>query len=680
MQKRWLKSLVQIAYSFEEKKLSSIIDWFENNYNLPDVGVIKGLYDFYYTPYFLGVANALESKSVDEVVLVKAAQIGWTYFIIGVTLKQIDEKPCPIMGLFAKTGDGKSFHDEKLIPTIKANPVISNKVDVTTSRKSGNRWDLKNFSKGFLKLVGSNSPGNVKSTSSVGFAFIEEPDDTSDNVKDQGDSIGNLEERLKRYPNSTLATGGTPAIKGLSKIEYRLSCTDEHVFPVVCHDCNESHILDFSNVKWLKDEAVNHPVYGTNLFETAEYSCPHCGSLWDDNQRQSNIRSTAYDAFHSGDKKSGWVGPGDFTGKVGFNKLSEMYSCLPGAGLSVMVEDFLKAKRKSDQGDESLMIKFINQKLGQGYEFKGEQTNANELREVSLDYPENIIPKGGLILTIGVDVQPDRLAIIKRVWGREEESWNILWKEVSANVSVHDVKDPVWAELDKEIFSPVKGESGIQLLPSAISIDSSDGNTNAAVYHWVRTRTKKYPKIQIMAIKGSSSQQDPEIFATPSSKSIDHKNPKKQTKADRWGLKIYLVGTNKAKDLISGLLQLEVKYKDQPGKGIYHFYKNIRADYCDQITGEIKAPHKSIRNRKVWQQKSGQNVEALDGEVYALHAARAVRVHLKSEAQWHSIENNLTQIDLFSERERDTPKKAEKPVDNKQSNNKWIDDNDGDWI
>ena len=81
-------------------------------------------------------------------------------------------------------------------------------------------------------MVASNSPGNVKSTSSVGFAVVEEPDDTSDNVKGQGDAIGLLEERLKRYPNSKMLVGGTPALKDLSKIERRLKQTDMRVLPI----------------------------------------------------------------------------------------------------------------------------------------------------------------------------------------------------------------------------------------------------------------------------------------------------------------------------------------------------------------------------------------------------------------------------------------------------------------
>lgn len=640
-------------------------EWLSNNYYLPsESGDIDGLYDFYYTPYFLGVAAALDDPEVHEIVLMKASQIGWTYFLIGYILKRVHEaangKQCPIMVLFAKEKDGKAFHDEKLVPTVPVNHTMDGVLDVSTTRKSGNRWDYKRFVNGFLKLVGSNSPGNVKSTSSVGVVVIEEPDDTSDNVKEQGDSIGLAEERLKRYDGSKLIVGGTPSLKGFSKVETRLNLTDIKVLPVACHECGEKHVLDFDNVHWVgKDGKVTadretgeiltqpHEVFGFAQPETAVYVCPNCNAEWDDYQRQKNIRDTVFTAKENGDKYAGWVGTKPFYGKAGFTELPEVYSCLPGSGLAELAMEYLGAQHQSSLGDQTSMIKFVNQKQGKTYEYKGEQAEPDVLREAALDYEELCIPYGGLLVTAGIDVQPDRIAVILRAWGRERESWNIYWNELHAGPGgVVDIKDPVWEALEHLIYcTPIKSEAGWHTHISGISIDSSDGNTSDAVYTWVRKMAKKYSSVLTMAIKGSSSQSDPEIFVTPRSKSIDHKNPKKATKADRHGVRVYIVGTNKAKDWINGQMQLEVNPK---AKGRWHFYKDIRTDYFDQITGEVKVPHRTIRNRKTYQPKSGSDVEAWDGEVYALHASLAKRVHLLTPKQWDDLEAKLKQTDLFS--------------------------------
>ncbi|MDX9975358.1 MAG: phage terminase large subunit family protein, partial [FCB group bacterium] len=372
-------------------------------------------------------------------------------------------------------------------------------------------------------------------------------------------------------------------------------------------------------------------VYGRALPETAVYVCPLCGTPWDDWQRQENVRSTVIDAFESGDPWCGWVPTVEHAAAPdveGFCEMSELYVCLPGTRLADLVRDYLEAEHDASRGDESGRIVFTNSKLGRPYEFRGEEVDEEAIRATALDYAERTVPRGGLLLTAGVDVQHNRLAVIVRAWGRNEESWLVYWGELYASVSCTDKNDPVWTDLDALLFGGFEHEIGRALHLRAVTIDSSDGSTNDAVYTWVRTRAKKHPGVTIMAGKGSSEQQDPEIFTTPRH-NVDHNRPDKATKADRHGVKVWIVGTNKAKDLLAAQLALEVK-----GRGRFHHYKDVRADYYDQVTSETKAPHRSVRNRRVWQLKSGRRNEALDGEVYALHAARAARAHLMRPEQW----------------------------------------------
>lgn len=618
---------------FQPPKLLPTKEWIESEFQLPDFGV----YDFYYTPYFMGVAAALDDASIDEVDLMKAAQIGWTYFLIGYILKRIaeaDTNPCPIMLLFAKTGDAKNFHDEKLVPAGSATTVMHSKIDFKATRTSGVRWDNRAYDGGFLKLVGSNSPGNVKSTSKVGLGVVEEPDDTTDNVAGQGDAIGLLEERLKRYVGSKMIVGGTPAVKGLSKIEARLEQSDKRQLPIRCHECRESHVLNFDNVIWDSDPKADHLVYGTALPETAVYVCP-CGTAWDDYQRQENIRDTCFDAWDSGDKMAGWVANGESHGRAGFTGLSELYVCMPGTSLADVVQDKLAADYEAAKGNQNALIKFVNQKLGLPYEFKGDQATADELRERAEEYPELLIPLGACRITIGIDVQPDRLAVIIRAWGKDLESWLIYWGEIHAIVGVTDIRDPVWDELDKVIFGNYRHASGCVMRVLAACIDSGDGNTNDAVYHYVRTRKNR--GVNLMAIKGSNNFDAP-IYRLPKRMDLNAQ----KNKADRFGLQVWQVGTQLAKDLIAGRLKMI-----GTGAGRMHWFQDVRPDYFDQMTGEVKAPSKTQRGKMTWQQKAGARIEAWDCEVYALHAAYVEKLHQKSNAWWDRIGGELLQGDLL---------------------------------
>lgn len=623
-------------------------------YLAAESSALPGKYDSKLTPWVPGMHEALDDASVYKVVCMKSAQCAWTDGVILNWLARIiDIDPSPVIGLFAKTDAAREFGQEKLAPMVTATPRLKNKLDVETSRKDGNRALFKKFAGGFLKLVGSNSPSNVKSTPAPR-GFVEEPDDAAVNVGKQGDSIKLLEERLKTYHRRKLVFGGTPSIKGLSTIEDAYKNSDQRHFMVPCHDCGETHLLKWDNVKWDEDPDQVHEIYGTARPETAYYACPHCGSVWSDHEKNRNVRQAT------------WQATAEFRGVAGFY-INEIYSPFPGSTLARLVERYLEAEYKLEQGDETDMIVFINSALGLPYEYKSDAPEVDELKDRAEDYPELVVPREGLILTAGIDVQHDRFAVILRAWGREEESWLTYWDELSGNTT--DRKDAVWDALEKRIFSPIAHASGAAIRVSAVGIDSSDGTTADNVYNWVREMNKKYKGVSVMAVKGSSNDYgNREIFAKPRT-SIDTKNTK-NTKAAKHGLKPFIVGTHKAKDEIDRRLKLTGRGKDR-----FHFYRSVRVDYFDQILAEVKAPHRSLRNKMVWQLRAGKRNEATDCEVYAMHASRAARVHLLTDKHWAAIEQQLVQSDLFQVEQVKPETKQAKPPKKAAP----IDDGD-DWI
>lgn len=639
--------LLRVGKKWQPPRKVATLQWLADEYRLPDEGAdLPGKYNPDYVPYLWGIFSAIDDPATRVVAMMKAAQIGWTFGLIGYLGKRIDTQPSPMIVLFPKDGAAREFSDEKFAPAVKATPALTDKINVSTSRKDGNRALFKKFPGGFIKLVGSNSISNVKSTPAP-LAIVEEPDDTNDSVKEQGDAIRLIKERLKRYRGGKLILGGTPSVKGLSRVEEQVELSDQRVLPIACHDCGDKHVLDWSNVSWLEsDSGTPHPVYKSALPETASYACPHCGSIWDDWQRQQNIIGTVKQAVADGDAMCGWEPTVETSGGVvGFKELNELYVCIPGTSLADVVRDYLEAEHDAERGDQSGRIVFQNSKLGRPYEYESDAPEIDELTERGEDYAKLTIPDGGLVLTAGIDVQHNRLAVTLWAWGRDEESWLVYWGEIYAKTSTTDKTDPVWDELDKLLFSPRKHARGFQIMLSAGSIDSSDGTTSDVVYDWVRKRQRR----GMMAAKGSSDRMlDKEIYSLP--KKIDHKS---KTKASKHGLQVYMVGTHKAKDLLigdKGRLSLTGN-----GAGRMHWYKNVRADFFEQLTAEVKAPHRSIRNKRVWQCKAGVRNEGLDCTVYALHAARSIKLHIKTAAQWDAIEKDLAQADLFVEQEQAAP-------------------------
>lgn len=599
---------------------------------------MEGKFSWTMVPFMRAVIDAIFEPGIRGVRCQKSAQVGWSESVLCNLLGYfIDMMPAPMMVLFPKLDKGKEFNLERFEPMIEVTPRLAAKVPIV-SREKGITQTFKSFVGGWLKFVGSHSADAVKS-SSVRYAFIEEPDDCERDVKGQGSTLKLLMERLKTFFDTLSFIGGTPTLKKLSAIEAEMELTDKRRWSVACHHCGDCHFLEWENVKCRTDETATHPIYGTALPETAYYECPSCHGAWTDAEKNANVR---------GGK---WVATAPFTGLAGFY-INDLMSAFPGAALPELMRKYLEAVHLANQGDVKALVEFWNNQLGLAFEYKSPAPDIDELEARAEDYPEMTVPWGGLRLTCGVDVQGNRIAISIVAWGRGEESWRVYWGEIYGNPVDHN--DAIWTELESILFRPYRHASGAELQIEGTGIDAGDGNTSDAVYWFCR----KWKARRVSAIKGRDVG---EIFRPPNP--VD---PNGRSKASKYGLQVFHVGTEKAKDLIIGFgehggrLRLSDrggdKVKTGNGPGRMHWYRGIRGDWYTQITSEIKAPMKGRpRNKLYWQVKQGVRNEALDSEVYALHQARKLRINLMSEAQWAALEAKIRQPDLIGQANRPEP-------------------------
>jgi phage terminase large subunit GpA-like protein len=600
--------------------------WANEYFYLPsEMSNLHGRYSSDVTPYMSELFAALDDKNIEMIVAIKSAQIAWTTFLMIALGKWVHLDPSVIITMFAKEGDAKKFEKEKLVPVIDATPVLGNLIDTSRSSTNGNTWDFKRFSGGFLKLIKSGSPGDVKSTSAPRVA-IEEPDDAVANLKGQGNTIKLLIERTKSYDWPKILYGGTPSVAGMSNVDDAYEGSDKREYHVPCHECGESHVLDFDNLLCGEyKEGYQHKKTGVLDPSTAYYSCPYCGVIWTDLQKNRNV------------KKGKWIATELFQGTAGF-KFNELMSPFPGSKFAKIKKKELEAKWKLEQGDDTDWIAFVNNSMGMAYEYGSDAPEEDDLKAKALDYPEMQIPNDGLVLTAGVDLQHDRFAVTIRAWGRNGASWLVYWGELYGEVTVKN--SPVWQHLDQLLFTPIPHESGARLPISAFSMDASDGATSDLVYAYIASKKSSHA----LAIKGASEQStEKEIFTTPARKS---KYKKRTTKADKYGISVYIVGTNKAKDEIHRKLRLKGDVPDR-----HYYYKTVRDDYYAQLLSEVKAPSRMNRRKKVWQQRSGKRNEGLDCEVYTLHASRYLRLHLWTERKWMQQEINIKQVGMFTQNE-----------------------------
>lgn len=616
----------------------SIADWAESRRTLSsEESALPGGYSLEATPALRGILAACSDPATNKVVAQKPAQIGYTAGIVcNVIGYHIDHRPSVIVSVFPREKSAKDFSTEKLEPMIRNTASLRDKVDLT-SRERGQGMTRRSFPGGLLKLVGSNSPADVKSTSAR-VVVVEEPDDAATDVRGQGDAIKLAEERAKTYPDHLILIGGTPTAKGASSIEAEMRVSDQRRFWLACPHCGESHTpkWDYVRIPEDPDTAPPREVYGRHRWEDARYYCPHCGEQITDDQRILAIRQAARLP-----PLYGWRAEAD-SPTAGFYA-TELLSIFDGSRVPILAKKYLEAKNEMDEGKPEAMIVFWNSTLGEAWEYKGELPEEDELAARAEAYAEWTCPATAIVPLLSVDVQHDRLAITCWVVGRGEEMHLAYWGELYGQTVV--AHQGAWVELEQMLSKTVTHASGTPLRIAAVGIDCSDGQTSDAAYAFVRAHHRA--DREVLALKGASETEGRlEIWTPP--KPIDPNH--RATKASRYGIQIHIVGAAKAKDLILGWAQEGGRVRlTGTGPGRMHWYKNVRADFYEQLLGEMKVPGRINPAKRYWKARTDRRNEVLDCTVYALYLSRHLRLHLRRPVQWDLAELRLRQGDLLGQ-------------------------------
>ena len=253
------------------------------------------------------------------------------------------------------------------------------------------------------------------------------------------------------------------------------------------------------------------------------------------------------------------------------------------------------------------------------------------------NYTEGIVPMEGLVLTAGIDTQDNRFAIIVRAWGRNNNSWLVLWKEIFGDVLNQDA--PIWQELtDLLVTGEFPHASGKKLRVAALSIDSSD-NTEL-VYRWVLKNAIINP--QIFAVKGVRDlrNSEDEIYKEPTIIDMVQNKQVRRTLAETMGVSVFNLGAHRAHEQV--LKRVALNANPNARSNLYYFNEQSYGGYEEQMTSCRKLFDKnSSYTKSVFKLIPGKRKEALDAEKMSLHSSYALGLRNYSHAQWKSIEDYL---------------------------------------
>lgn len=503
--------------------------------------------------------DAISDPSVKEVWVMKSAQVGWTELVNNCIGYHVDQDPAPMLLVQPTLEMAEAWSKDRLAPMIRDTPALQGKIADAKARDSGNTLLHKSFTGGRLTIAGANSPAGLASRP-IRIVMFDEVDRFPVSAGTEGDPISLGVKRTRTFWNRKVLAGSTPTVKGSSRIEVGFEQSDQRYYFVPCPHCDEFQRLVWSQVRW--PEGRPHE---------AVYVCQHCGvELTDADKPQMLARGE-------------WRSSKPFDGVAGFH-VSELYS--PWSSWPEMATSFLKAKRLP----ETLQT-WINTSLGETWEDAGEKLEAQGLLGRRESYTTNSLPPGVLLVTLGTDVQDDRLESTLWGWGVDEEAWRIEHVVLRGDPG----GQALWKEHDELLRRRFRTDDGRELLIEACAIDSG-GHYTEQVYRYCAARKR----FRVWAIKGVGG---PGKLAWP----------KKASKA-KVG-QVWLIGVDTAKDV----LYQRLKRISAPGPGYVHFDATTDEEWLEQLTSETVV-YRVTNGRRVrlWRpRQTGIRQEALDCTVYA---------------------------------------------------------------
>ena len=555
------------------------------------------------TPYLREIMDALSPRHpAQRVTFMKAAQVGateagnnWIGFVI-------HHAPGPMLAVLPTVEMAKRSSRGRIDPLISESPALRERVNPARSRDAGNSTLSKEFPGGILVLTGANSATGLRSMPAR-YIFLDEVDAYPASADEEGDPVTLAEARTTTFSHRRkVFMVSTPTIRGLSRIEREFEASDQRRFFVPCPHCGHMQWLQFERLRWAKGQP-----------ETAAYHCESCEAPIAEHHKtrmleQGEWRATAI----SVDPHS-----------IGFH-LSALYSPLGWKSWAQIARDWLAA-----QGSEEMLRAARNTLLGETWVESGDAPEWQRLADRREVFAATV-PRNGLFLTAGADVQKDRIEVDIWAWGRGLESWLVEHVVIPGGP-----EDPAaWDKLTALPGRTWTHESGAVMQLSKLAIDT--GYEAPAVYAWSRA----VGAAQVAPIKGV------ETFnrATPVSGPtfVDATIAGKRL---RRGAKLWTVAVSTFKAETYRFLRLERPSDEDRALGVcdpagtMHLATWVDTEWLKQLVAEqmVTVRNKRGFSHQEWQKMRERN-EALDCRVYARAAAWILGADRWDEATWRSLE------------------------------------------
>lgn len=580
--------------------------------------------------YQIGIMDCMSNDDIEEFDFQKSARLGYTKCLLAMMGYTAQHRRRNQAVWQPTDDDSDDFCKTEVEPMLRDVRAMRDVFPLAMAKSKNNTLQQKKFLGSVLKLRGGKAAGNFRRLT-IAVAILDELDGFDWEIEKAGDPWTLAHKRLEGATFPKLICGTTPRIKGLSHIENRMqAATVRMQYHTNCPHCQVEHPLAWGG----KKHKHGFKWDGEDPEGTVKHHCPHClegytqaqylrvadAGAWVSECGQWRLEHEA----NNPDKPTSWWTTADGTPclpprHVGFYGWTAMS---PQVTWGSIVREFLDARVAFKNGMRGPLKAFVNETLGETWEDEVEKAEAHVLQRRAEKFPVMTVPVGGLVVCAGVDVQDNRFEIILWAFGRGEEMWAVGYIVLDANPA--DERD--WHKLWQVLQTPLQHENGPLISIAGAGIDTGGHFTHQA-YSFVHAYANR-SHMRLIALKGSSKQGDP-IKGKGAYQDINHAG-----RIVKRGVKLWMVGTDTAKDLFFGRLKVT-----QSGPGFVHFSDGLPLEFFKGLTAEVRVLARTATGDIYrWVNPKKQRNEPLDGTVYAIFISHVLDLHRKTEREWRMLE------------------------------------------
>lgn len=646
--------------------LMTVTQWADERRFLSSKGAAEpGKYTSKRTPFMRAIMDALSpSHWAMKVVFAKSAQVGATECGINWIGHVMDIAPGPFLAVQANETTAKRFSRQRIDPMIEATPTIREIVAPAKSRDSGNTQLEKSFPGGHLIIAGGNSAAGLRSMP-MRYVHLDEVDAYKDDLDDEGDPVTLAEARTITFGRrKKIFVSSTPTVKGASRIEAEFEASDMQRYFVPCPHCLGLQWLKFERLRWEAGDP-----------RSVRYVCEHC-----DKPIRERFKTWMMDPENGAE----WQPTADpeqierarQACVIGFH-ISGLYS-----PVGWQSWESIARQHESARGKDAQMKAFKNTVLGETWEERGEAPDWQKLYERRERWQMGTVPAGGLVLTMGVDVQrgsggDGRLEADLWAWGRNGESWLVEHFTLNGDVTKADVWDALTA-LCRQTWD--HAPTGVPMSIARVGIDTGDGTTVDEVYSWVR----RMGRGQVVALKGKGGFDRAAPVDGPSFVDVNEKGKKIKRGVSLWNVSVSVFKLETYRNFRLPVPTDEVLSADGGWpQGFIHVGAGVSAEWFKQATAEQLVNRKNKRtgfSKAEWVKSRDRN-EALDCRVYARSVAWLMGIDRWEDARWADLEAQLVVPDAANvEEAAGKPRRQVRTEKKKPGQKDWFGKQQKDWF